>query len=132
MTIPFYCLIAAAFLIYLPKLIAIRDIAKQHGRYDNRLPRAQQAKTEGRAARLLAAHYNGFEGFGVFAASVFVAHLGQASATVAAGLASAYVALRVLYVLLYVADIHLARSTVWTLMMLVCTGLFLAPVISPG
>jgi uncharacterized MAPEG superfamily protein len=127
MTVPFWCILTAAVLVYFTKMPAAVAMARLPGGYDNRHPRDQMAKVDGLGRRAAAAHANGFEGLIVFSASVFVAHLGQGNAQHAAYLAMGYVISRVGYVALYLADRDRARSLVWMVGMLCSLGLFLLP-----
>ncbi|HEX7604731.1 MAG TPA: MAPEG family protein [Polyangiaceae bacterium] len=127
MTIPFWCLLAALVLIYLPKIPLSMAMAKAPGGYDNKTPREQQAKLEGWGKRAAGAHANAFEAFGTFAAAVFVAHLGHGSEKWSSILSIAFVALRAVYPVLYIANIDKARSFVWGLGALCTVGLFLLP-----
>ena len=74
MTIPFYCVFFSFVWIYVAKL-PVGIAMKKLGGYDNRHGREQQKKLTGWGHRSLAAHMNGFESFGGFAAMVIVAHL---------------------------------------------------------
>ncbi len=126
MTVPFACVAVAFAFIFLAKIPV--GIAQQRaGGYDNRNPRDQQAKLEGWGRRALAAHQNAFEAFGPFAASVFVAHLGGADPKLTTPLALTFVAARLVYHVLYLADFATLRSTIWSVGLLATTGLFFAP-----
>jgi uncharacterized MAPEG superfamily protein len=125
MTAPFLCVLAAFILIYVPRIFVAVAQAKQPEGFDNRHPRAQQAKLTGLGARAQGAHMNSFEGFAPFAAAVVIAHLAGADATWSSILAAGYVASRVLYLGLYLGDIAPARSAVWFLGFVMTVGLFL-------
>lgn len=127
MTVPFFCVLAALGLIYLPKLVASIAMAKMKGGYDNRHPRAQQAALEGWGARAIAAHHNGFEAFAPFAAAVLIAHVGGAPLEQASVLSILFLAARVAYIALYLANIHLLRSLVWTVGFGLTVALMLLP-----
>jgi uncharacterized MAPEG superfamily protein len=99
------------------------------GGYDNHHPRAQQARLEGWGARAMAAHQNGFEAFAPFAAAVLTAHVLGAPPAWTAGLSTAFVAARIVYTVLYVADLSTLRSLVWSLGWLATLGLFLSPLL---
>jgi uncharacterized MAPEG superfamily protein len=97
---------------------------RKDGGYDNHNPRAWLAQQTGLAARANAAQHNSFEALPLFIAGVLVAQQqGAAQATVDA-LALAFVAVRVVYIGLYLADRQAARSGVWLLGVLVCGALF--------
>jgi len=130
MTIPFWCLCVAFLLAYAVKIpVAVAMYKAGGGKYDNDHPRDQQAKVQGWGKRAIAAHQNAFEGFAPFAASVFVAHLGNGNAHTAGLLAMAYVGARIVYNGLYIGNISTARSAVWTLGFAATLGLFLLPVL---
>ena len=121
MTIPFWCVLAAALL---PLIFA--GFAKIGARsYDNNNVRGWQAKLEGRRLRAHQAQLNSYEAFPPFAAAVIIAHLAGASASVSSGLAIAFVVLRMMYGYCYIADKATARSLVWSLAYLCMLGLFI-------
>jgi len=97
------------------------------GGYDNRHPRAQQARLDGWGARSVAAHQNGFESFAPFAAAVLVAHLGGAPDRIVDLLAISFVVARIAYVTCYLADWASLRSAVWSVGFLLTFALFLTP-----
>ena len=110
MTIAYWCVLVAAFLPYVWV-----SIAKASGqRYDNREPRAWQAKQDNpRSNRANAAQMNAFEAFAPFAASVLMAQAAGVEPARIAMLAIAFVLLRVLHGVFYLADIATARSLAW-------------------
>lgn len=125
MTYPFYCLFAAIVLLYLSKVPLAIAMAKEGGKgYDNRHPRDQQARLTGWGRRALAAHLNGFEITPVFAAAVITAHLFQADPWWSSVWAATFVLSRVIYVVSYLGDINLLRSTVWIIGLASCVALF--------
>ncbi len=121
------CIPAAFVLIYLPKVAASVAMAKQPEGYNNRNPRDQQAKLTGWGKRSIAAHQNGFEAFPPFAAGVLLAHVSGANPKHALYLAVGHLVCRMVYPLVYMADIHMLRSTVWTLGFVASLGLMLLP-----
>ena len=129
MAIYFWCVMAAWLVVYFTKL-PVAVAMQGAGGYDNRLPRAQQARLEGWGARSVAAHKNGFESFAPFAAAVLVAHLGGGPGRVIDLLAISFVVARVGYVICYLADWASLRSAVWSVGFLVTFALFLAPLFS--
>ena len=83
-------------------------------RYDNRDPRGWQARQDNpRSHRANAAQLNAFEAFAPFAASVLMAQAAGVDPARIAQLAIAFVLLRVLHGVFYVAGIHALRSLVW-------------------
>lgn len=130
MSIAFWCIFISALLIFVAKApVARAMISEGQGRYDNRHPRAQQARLTGFGARALAAHLNSFEAFPLFAAGVFMAHLGNADGAWVDALAVTFVVARVLYLICYWADLHWQRSVVWVIGLLCSLLLMLAPVL---
>jgi uncharacterized MAPEG superfamily protein len=110
MTTAYWCILAAALLPYVWV-----GIAKASGpRYDNRDPRAWLARQDNpRAARANAAQLNAFEAFAAFAAAVLMAQAAGVDPARISVLALAFVGLRVLHGVFYVAGIAALRSVVW-------------------
>lgn len=110
MALAYWCILIAALLPYL--WVAI---AKASGeRYDNRNPRAWQARQDNpRSQRANAAQLNAFEAFAPFAAAVLMAQAAGVEATRIGELAVAFVVLRVLHGMFYVLGIAALRSLVW-------------------
>ena len=103
------CVLVAGLLPYL-----FTGVAKASGpRYDNRDVRTWQGRLAGLPYRAHAAHLNSFEAFPLFAAAVLAAIVAGADATRVAPLALAFVALRVLYFVAYLANLAALRSLVW-------------------
>lgn len=93
--------------------------------YDNRTPRAYLAKLEGWRGRAFAAHQNAFEALVLFTAALAVAWHNGANAVRVDQLATAFVVLRVLHGLVYVANWAALRSLVWLGGMICVVWLFL-------
>jgi uncharacterized MAPEG superfamily protein len=127
MTTPFVCVLIAYLLVYVPKLPLSVAMARQPGGYDNKDPRAQQAKLEGMGARARGAHYNGLEAFPAFAAAVLVAHVAGAADHRASILAISFVVARSLYIAAYLADLDYLRSAIWGIGFLCTVALFCLP-----
>jgi uncharacterized MAPEG superfamily protein len=110
MTIAYWCVLVAAFLPYVWV-----TVAKASGqRYDNREPRAWQAQQDNpRSNRANAAQMNAYEAFAPFAASVLMAQFAGVDPARISMLAIAFVLLRVLHGVFYVAGVHALRSLVW-------------------
>ena len=110
MAIAYWCILVAALLPY-----AWVTIAKASGqRYDNRDPRAWQARQDNpRSQRANGAQLNAFEAFAPFAAGVLMAQLAGVDPQRIAMLAIAFVVLRVLHGVSYIAGLHALRSLVW-------------------
>ena len=105
--------------------------AKAMGRleYDNGDPRNARFWTPGFRARSLAAHQNGWEAFGFFAAAVIVAEFRGAAQSKVDALAAAFVVARFLYVVCYLGDRPTARSIVWAVGFFLVMALFFSPVL---
>ena len=113
-TLAYWCVLVAALLPFLCGLLAKRSgVGKRRadGGYDNHNPRAWLARQEGESARANAAQANGFEALPFFIGAVIIAHQ--------LGAPQSRLALRVLYIGLYVGDKATARSLVWGLALLV-------------
>jgi uncharacterized MAPEG superfamily protein len=103
------CVLVAGLLPYL-----FTGVAKAIGpRYDNRDVRNWQARLDGRAYRAHAAHLNSFEAFPFFAAAVLAAMVAGADAARVNLLAIAFVALRLVYFAVYLANLAALRSLAW-------------------
>ncbi len=112
MTTAYWCVLIAA---YLP--LAFTGIAKfgAGGKdFDNAAPRAMLAKLDGWRARANWAQLNGFEAFPPFAAAVIIAHLTAVPQPRIDALALGFIAARVVYGLLYLANLATLRSIAWT------------------
>lgn len=110
MSIAYWCILIAAVLPYLWVLVA-----KGSGeRYNNRDPRGWLARQDNpRSRRANAAQLNAYEAFPPFAASVLMAQFAQVADQRIVWLAVAFVVLRVLHGILYIADMDALRSVVW-------------------
>jgi len=93
MTTAYWCVLAAGLLPYLFVLIS----KASGGRYNNRDPRAWQARLSGMPARAHSAHLNSFEALPLFAAAVIIAHLSGAEQSRTDLLALAFIVLRLGY-----------------------------------
>ncbi len=110
MVIPYVCILIAALLPYV-----WTEVAKGSGpNFDNRDPRRWLSRQENpRVQRANNAHLNAFEAFAPFAAGVLMAQWAGVDPQRITWLAVAFIALRVLHGVLYVANLALARSLVW-------------------
>src|SRR6266566_4116992 len=109
MTIALWCVLIAGLLPY-----AAIGIAKIGGKgYDNANPRAWLARTEGFRARAHAAHLNTFEAFPLFAVAVLVAYMLHAPQNKVDMLAMVFIAARIGYIALYLANRPTLRSAFW-------------------
>ncbi|CAG2351007.1 MULTISPECIES: MAPEG family protein [Burkholderia] len=101
-------------------------LAKARKGYDNRTPRDYLAKLEGWRARAQAAHQNSWEALALFAVALLVAWHNGANVHRVDQLAIAFVAIRVVYALMYLLNWASLRSLVWFGGMACVVGLFFA------
>ena len=122
------------FIAFLLNLVSKGPVAiamsRQTGGYDNKNPRAQQRDLDGWGRRAVAAHLNGYEAFPAFAVAVLLAIVTGTDPIWTARLAVVFVIARTLYVPLYIANLDLLRSAVWTVGFASTVGLFLLPVLA--
>jgi len=109
MTIAYLCVLLAAIMPYLWVGIAKYPLRQ----YDNRAPRDYEARLTGYRQRAYWAQLNSLEAFPPFAAAVVIAHQLQAAQAGIDALALAFIALRIAYGMLYVADRPTLRSLAW-------------------
>lgn len=119
MTIALWCVLAAG-LIHLPFAFA----AKWSRRFDNASPRAYFDALTGWRQRANWAQLNSLEVFPLFAAAVVVCHIVAGANANADLLALAFVACRVVFGLLYIANRATLRSLVWMIGQGCIIGLF--------
>jgi uncharacterized MAPEG superfamily protein len=116
MTTPLWCLVIVALLPYVLSTAGGYFKMRQFGTIDNKHPRIQAAKLEGVGARMLAAQQNAWEALGFFTAALAVLHFANpevARSSTAANLSLVFLATRVLHPILYVANLDIARSSVF-------------------
>ena len=120
LTLAYWILLAAFFVPFVAA-----GVAKAGRRdYDNADPRGWEARLDGHRRRAVAAMDNTFEALPFFAAAVIVAHqLGAPQGRLDA-LAAAWLALRLVYLGLYVGDRSSARSLVWFAALAVTVWIF--------
>lgn len=125
-TIAYWCVLAAALLP-----LACTWLAKWHGfgkprsqgGFDNRDPRGWLARQQGWQARANAAQQNSFEALPFFIGAVVIAHQLAAPQAILDILALLFVTLRIIYIAMYIADLAMVRSVIWTLALLVNVGI---------
>ena len=128
-TLAYWCILVAALL---PILCAGLSKAgsfgksRHQGGYDNHNPRAWLQQQKGWRARANAAQANTHEALPFFMVAVVIAHQLQAPQGWLDLLAAAFIALRLLYIGLYVADFAALRSAVWGLALLVNIAILFA------
>lgn len=125
MTIANWCVVAASILpvltVGMAKATSIRS--RKSGGYDNNNPRQWEAKVEGWRQRAVSAQNNGFEALPLFVAAVLIAQQAHADQSKIDTLAMAFIAIRVVYVAVYLKDWGTLRSLVWAAGLGVCIAL---------
>ena len=116
-TIAYWCVLLAALMP-----LACAWMAKKSG-FDNRNPRTWWGQQTGWRARANAAQANCFEALPFFIGAVLIAHQLGAVQVRLDILAFVYITLRVIYVVMYIADLPTIRSIVWVLALLVNIGI---------
>jgi uncharacterized MAPEG superfamily protein len=122
MTIAFWCVLIAGLMP-----IAATLTAKSRKDFDNANPREWLAKLDGFRARANAAQLNSFEALPLFAAAVIIAHLRGASQGTIDLLAMGFIAARVVFIALYLANLPALRSLAWGIAMLCTVAMFFVP-----
>lgn len=128
-TLAYWCVLVAALLP-----IVCAGIAKwgtfgkprRDGGFDNENPRAWLARQTDWRARANAAQANSFEALPFFMGAVIIAHQLGAYQTRLDLLAFVYVVLRVVFILLYVANLASVRSLVWALALVINVAILFA------
>lgn len=129
LTLAYWCVLVAALLPFVCAGMAkwgSFSRPRREGGYDNHNPRAWLAQQSDWRARANAAQANGFEAFPFFVGAVVIAHQLGASQGRLDLLAGIYLALRVAYVALYVADRASSRSLVWVLALAINVAIMFA------
>jgi uncharacterized MAPEG superfamily protein len=122
MTVALWCVFIAGFLP-----IACTAIAKWGFKgFDNHNPRDWLSRQTGWRARAHAAQANSWEAFALFSAAVFAAHLTHAPQPRVDALAIAFIAIRLVYIVLYLTDRAGARTVVWVIGVGLYVALFTA------
>lgn len=110
MTVALWCILAAGFL-HMPFVGAAKFSS---GRFDNNHPRDFLAGLDGWRKRANAVQLNSFEAFPLFAAAVIVAQmLHAAEQSCIDAFALGFIVLRLIYGVLYVANLATLRSVAW-------------------
>lgn len=116
MTLANYCIIVAGLLpIVCAGIAKSKGFGKRRrdGGFDNHNPRAWLANLSGWQARANAAQANSFEALPLFIAGVLLAQQMQAPQGRVDALALAFIAARLAYIALYLADQASLRSLAW-------------------
>ena len=129
----------ALFTIVLAGILPIvcAGLAKRHGfgrrprdgGYDNRNPRAWLAQQTGTSAWANAAQANSWEALPLYAAAVIVNHMLGGAGVLTDVLAGIFIALRLVYIVMYVTGRHWLRSLVWLAAMVVKLAIFFLPML---
>ncbi len=126
MTIAKWCVLAACMLpiltVGMAKAASLRGDGPA-GRYNNQQPREWVSRLTGWQQRANAAQINGFEALPLFIAAVLLAQMAQADQGQIDRLALSFVGLRVVYGVVYLANLGTLRTLVWTAGLLVCVAL---------
>ncbi|MBQ4834476.1 MAPEG family protein [Pseudoalteromonas sp. MMG010] len=112
MTTLVICALMAVLMPYFAKVPVAIAMSKLGG-YDNKHPRAQQAKLTGMGARALAAHQNCFESLAVFAIALGVVFGTHSVGALTETLAVTHIVSRILYCTFYYMNLDILRSLVW-------------------
>ncbi len=132
MTIANTCVLIAAFLPIATVGMAKASTARQRrsqGGYDNNHPRDWTAKLSGWQARAAAAQNNGFEALPLFVFAVLAAQMAQLDQARTDHLAIAFIATRLVYTAIYLANQATLRSLVWFVAQAISVAIF-APTLS--
>jgi uncharacterized MAPEG superfamily protein len=97
---------------------------KQLGSVDNKEPRTQSMKLTGAGARAVAAQANSWEALAVFSAAVLAVFISGIDMQRIATLAMVFVALRVAYIAVYLANQDKLRSLIFLVGFGICMYLF--------
>jgi uncharacterized MAPEG superfamily protein len=127
--IPYISLLISLILIFLPRGVVARQQAKQPEGYDNATPRVQVAKLTDLGQRAQGAHLNSIEAFTFFAPAVLACEIRHVSVGSTAALSLTFVAVRALYLGLYLGNKPSARSPVWGLGLLTTLGLYVLAIL---
>lgn len=125
-TVAYWCVLVAALLPIVCAGLAkwgMFRVSRREGGYDNHDPRAWLTRQSGWRARANAAQANSFEALPFFIGAVVIAHQLGAGQTSLDLLALLFVFLRLLYIMMYVADLATLRSVMWTLAFAVNIGI---------
>ena len=127
MTIANTCVLIAAVLPIVTMGMAKAATAgkrRSEGGYDNNNPRDWATKQTGWKARAAAAHSNGFEILPIFVFAVLAAQGAALDQGRTDQLAMAFIAARLAYIAIYLADIAALRSVVWAVGLGVAIAIF--------
>jgi uncharacterized MAPEG superfamily protein len=118
LTVAYWCVLVASLLPIVCAGLAkwgMLGTPRRQGGYDNHHPRQWLARQTDWRARANAAQANSFEALPFFIGAVIIAHQLGASQLRLDVLAFLFIVLRLLYIMMYVADLATVRSVLWTL-----------------
>lgn len=118
LTVAYWCVLVASLLPIVCAGLAKWGMfgkPRNQGGYDNNHPRQWLAKQTDWRARANAAQANSFEALPFFIGAVIIAHQLGASQLRLDVLAFLFIVLRLLYIMMYVADLATVRSVLWVL-----------------
>jgi uncharacterized MAPEG superfamily protein len=121
MTIAEWCVFGAVIL-YLGSLAPAKAFASRE--FDNARPRDPAFYADPVRSRMLGAHINGIESFPFFAFAVLLAEFRDSAQNWINGLALAFLATRILFVLAYVGDRATLRTILWNAAFALNLGIF--------
>ena len=96
----------------------------QLGSVDNKEPRQQSLQLTGAGARAVAAQSNTWEALGVYSAAIFAVFISGIDLQSISTPVIAFVALRVVYIPVYVSNMDKLRSLIYIVGMGICIYLF--------
>lgn len=127
MPIANWCILAACLLpvmtIGLAKVASVLAKGKGGEGFDNNNPRAWASRLTGWQQRAHAAQMNGFEALPLFIAAVILAQQAHADQGHIDTLALSFVAVRVVYVIVYLMNLGTLRSLVWLVGLAISTAI---------
>lgn len=129
MTIANACVVAATIIPVLTVGLAKFTTLTGPGRYDNNHPRAWAEKQQGWKARAVAAQNNGFEALPLFVFAVLAAQQAGLPQSSTDTFAMAFIALRLVYIALYLMNLGAVRTLVWAAALACCVAIVF-PVLS--
>ncbi len=97
---------------------------KQLGSIDNKEPRIQALQLTGAGARAMAAQANSWEALAVFSAAILAVFISGVALQSVANWAMAFVALRIVYIPMYIGNQDKLRSLVFIASFGICMYLF--------
>jgi len=116
----YWCVFIAGLMPYF-----VLGIAKASRDYDNEDPRNMDGYRTPIRRRAHAAHQNSFEAFAFFAAAILIAALRGVPPQTIDALAVLWVALRIIYIAVYLAGRGTLRSLVWLAAIATTIAIFL-------